>query len=311
MRRSSSPCGARIAASSAAPNTSGSDSDKKKAKQEATKEKQSRKAESAVNEKRQRRYRPRCPAGVQQRIVRARSQRLFLIERTQLSDVEWSFVVLGSTGNVYTVRIAHLPSCSCPDHQKGNVCKHILFVWIKVMGLSEMSQLIYQNALISSELNEAFGQMHYRMCQIGRGVLANDNVRSTYQKLTAPKQGDHAEAESFDEKDEVRRQPVEGDCPICFDPLDGAIVFCRAACGVNLHKTCMDAWKHNKNGETLTCPNCRSNWIDDGASKTKKYSSPEGYTNLGSLQGQSTQRDTSTYSEWYGYHPRDHKRRRR
>ena len=34
----------------------------------------------------------------------------------------------GSTGNVYEVTIGRQPSCTCPDNQKGNQCKHIVYV---------------------------------------------------------------------------------------------------------------------------------------------------------------------------------------
>ncbi len=33
------------------------------------------------------------------------------------------FVVLGSTGNEYAVRVGAVPSCSCPDALRGNHCK--------------------------------------------------------------------------------------------------------------------------------------------------------------------------------------------
>ncbi|KAI3976778.1 hypothetical protein MKX01_008636 [Papaver californicum] len=35
------------------------------------------------------------------------------------------FFILGSTGNVYTVRLSRTPSCNCPD--SAFPCKHILF----------------------------------------------------------------------------------------------------------------------------------------------------------------------------------------
>ena len=41
----------------------------------------------------------------------------------------------GSTGNVYTIVIQHLPTCDCPDYGKGNHCKHLLFVMLKVSRL--------------------------------------------------------------------------------------------------------------------------------------------------------------------------------
>jgi uncharacterized Zn finger protein len=42
------------------------------------------------------------------------------------------YAVLGSTGNVYEVHIKKVPMCSCPDFERGNLCKHVLFVMLKV-----------------------------------------------------------------------------------------------------------------------------------------------------------------------------------
>ena len=61
-------------------------------------------------------------------------QRFFLIDREkQEGALSEKFLVLGSTGNVYTVMIKHVLSCDCPDALKGNHCKHILFVLIRVL----------------------------------------------------------------------------------------------------------------------------------------------------------------------------------
>jgi len=34
----------------------------------------------------------------------------------------------GTTGNIYSITINQVPSCTCPDNQKGNQCKHIVYV---------------------------------------------------------------------------------------------------------------------------------------------------------------------------------------
>ncbi|CAI5508726.1 unnamed protein product, partial [Closterium sp. Naga37s-1] len=44
-----------------------------------------------------------------------------------------NFHVLGATGNVYTVTISQQPSCTCPDYGNGNLCKHVLFVLLRVL----------------------------------------------------------------------------------------------------------------------------------------------------------------------------------
>lgn len=271
--------------------------------------------------KRLKKYRPTCSRKVQERIARARTQRLFLVEPpTKPAGNEIDMIrectVLGSTGNIYKVIIGPLVQCTCPDHQQGNICKHILFVMLKVVGLPENSPLLYQAALVSGELKNIFELLDKRMAQVGRtnggGVMANSRVRKAYQDLTSPAKP--KQEEDFKDNDEqektltgAARQPTEGgECPICFDPLLPAgsnqrkeqIVFCKAMCGYNFHKVCMSTWKT----QSSTCPNCRAEWLENDESFAARaaVSSPEGYTNLGRLQGQSTARDTSSYSEWFG-----------
>ena len=70
------------------------------------------------------------------RIARALNQRLYLIEQEE-EDSGRKYAVLGSTGNVYTVKVGPLVSCDCPDAAKGNVCKHQLFVMLKVLRAEE------------------------------------------------------------------------------------------------------------------------------------------------------------------------------
>jgi hypothetical protein len=47
------------------------------------------------------------------------------------------------------------------------------------------------------------------------------------------------------EENDGNRRPVDGDCPICFQEMIEAtekIVWCKSACGNNLHKQCFDQW---------------------------------------------------------------------
>ncbi|PKK71721.1 hypothetical protein RhiirC2_412787 [Rhizophagus irregularis] len=52
-------------------------------------------------------------------MIRAEQQRIYLIERNKINDLREKFVIVGPAGNVYTVTIAHLPDCNCPDFTKG------------------------------------------------------------------------------------------------------------------------------------------------------------------------------------------------
>ncbi|CAM9475269.1 unnamed protein product, partial [Phaeothamnion confervicola] len=138
---------------------------------------------AAPVEKRAARYRSSCAAGVRDRISRAMSQRMYLIERSDESAsgaLAHRFTVLGSTGNVYEVRIAKGPSCSCPDHGRGNVCKHILFVFLKVLKVRFDSPLIYQTALLQSELDSIFFAAPFSP----GAATASASVRAAFARAT-------------------------------------------------------------------------------------------------------------------------------
>jgi len=65
-----------------------------------------------------------------------------------------------------------------------------------------------------------------------------------------------------DEPKDGNGKPVEDDCPICcmeFDEASNEIVWCRAACGNNVHKECFGQWAKTKAGN-VTCPFCRIPW---------------------------------------------------
>lgn len=263
-------------------------------------------------EKRLAKYRSTCSQKTRARIDRAKTQRMYLVSRGDVSpdSLECKFVVLGSTGNVYTVKICKKSSCSCPDFQKGNLCKHVLFVLLKVIGIDSNSPLVYQAALLESELQELFDCMERRAQRVGGGgisddVLANEQVRTTY---AAGLKGSVDIEASLDNGTKRKSVDQDADCPICFDSLQsGTLTFCRGTCGTNFHQDCIQRWLGQQRGQH-TCPNCRQPWQTTDAASTSTLS--EGYTNLGQLQGLSPERDTSTYSQWSPPYSSGYKRRR-
>jgi hypothetical protein len=125
----------------------------------------------------------------------------------------------------------------------------------------------YQLALLSSELRDIF---------------------AAAPPIEDPNQGTGKDAGSD------KRKPIEGDCPICYSELgDGkseAIVWCRAACGQNLHQECFMAWARTKGGSVkVTCPMCRSVWEGDPGMVRKIEKSrgamSEGYVNVADQLG--------------------------
>jgi hypothetical protein len=98
-------------------------------------------------EQRGRPWRPYPSHDAQTRILRANTQRMFLVDRrsTTASGIGAAFDVLGSTGNIYTVTIARSVKCTCPDAARGNLpCKHVIFVLLKVLKVPSSNPLTWQ-----------------------------------------------------------------------------------------------------------------------------------------------------------------------
>ena len=188
--------------------------------------------------------------------------------------------IVGSTGNIYAVTISHLPSCTCPDSAKGNKCKHKVYALSTV--LKAPSHLQYQLALLTSELEEIFA---------------------------------HAPPIPTDLADDSRgnRKPTDGECPICYMDLDdehNKLVWCKAQCGHNLHKSCFDQWAKSQGGMEVRCVYCRTPWEtdirDSEAIKKAGEQDADGYLNVASQFGISRASDYSGYYREFAFSPKDH-----
>jgi hypothetical protein len=243
-----------------------------------------RDTDAPTEEKRARLFRKKAPQSYTAVKERALTQRLTVLcrERCGSDDMpQEKIIVTGSTGNVYTVSIGLIPSCDCPHAKKGNQCKHIVYVMLRVLKARE--EIAYQLALISSELRE---------------VIKNAPLIP----------GVETDSQDGTETADGNRKPIEGECPICYDNLGDkeAIVYCKASCGNNVHKTCMQNWMAASRGKA-TCPYCRANWEEDTGFEGKLSEvdtkglqrNEDGYVNVGSQLGLSGQRDMSTYHPFW------------
>ncbi|KAF2174408.1 hypothetical protein K469DRAFT_712944, partial [Zopfia rhizophila CBS 207.26] len=179
---------------------------------------------------------------------RALTQRLFLLHRERCGTEEVpeeKVQIAGNTGNVYTVHIKHALRCTCPHHLFGrNQCKHIVYVML--LALKAREELACRMAFTSAQLRDLF------------------------EHAPPIPSIDIEELATTDEK----RKPIEDDCPICcmeFKPEKEAIVYCKAACGNNIHKQCFDKWAQTKRDQysKVTCPYCRSEWQENEAPSKK------------------------------------------
>ena len=231
-------------------------------------------------EKRLRRWRAHAPSAYQEIRNRALTQRMIALDR-QRSDENpehpsETISLAGTTGNVYTICIDKVPTCNCPHAKKGNQCKHVVYVLSRV--LRAPPELEYQLAFTSSELRDIFAKA---------------------PPLPSEKASNDAQ--------DGNRKPVEGECPICctdFEPESSeTIVYCKTACGNNIHKYCFAQWAATKKGQTITCPFCRSPWQDEKVNLPEiakgDSKNAEGYVNLASQLGLSGRRDYSTYNSYW------------
>jgi len=286
---------------------------------------------AATPEKRLKRHRSKPTNAISARIERATTQRLYLISASQPATSSQyggpsiTLKILGSTGNVYDVTISKIPTCNCPDHAKGNLCKHLLFALIKVVGLPTASPLVYQSAYITQELDTIIEMLQNRAVQLQTGsvgtaasnILANEAVRHCFQDQKKGNRITDHDLYHDANTESIQRQEIQGaDCPICFDDLGGManldqLTFCQTTCGTNFHSDCIKMWTSQAvQARTPTCPACRQPWTDVMTGGHGHDSDvEEGYDNLGDLQGQSRVRDTSTYHS-YDCRERYKKRRR-
>ncbi|KAL9115438.1 MAG: hypothetical protein Q9227_000759 [Pyrenula ochraceoflavens] len=228
-----------------------------------------------VQEKRLRNKRSHPPKSYLEKLERAQTQRMIVVDRARnerescpTEDIN----IVGTTGNIYKVTVSHLPSCTCPDSQKGHQCKHIVYALHTVLRAPE--DLQYQLAFLSSELREIFAHAPPIPTET---ASSNDSSGN--------------------------RKPIEGECPICymdFDPDNNELVWCKAACGNNMHKSCFDQWKRTSSGG-VKCVYCRTPWQTDAGDVSDVIKSgqmnAEGYVNVAEQFGMSGMRDYSSYHQ--------------
>ena len=115
--------------------------------QPSPKKKKASPQKAKVEEKRLKRFRDHAPGSYLEKLHRATTQRwvmarlqyiiahpdfrMFVIDRARggtENNPEETIEMAGTTGNIYSITINQIPSCTCPDNRRGNQCKHIVYV---------------------------------------------------------------------------------------------------------------------------------------------------------------------------------------
>ena len=182
------------------------------------------------------------------------------------------------------------------------MCKHLFFVFRRVLHLSETNPILFQKALLQSELCEI---LEASTSESEAAVLASPTVRDRFLKLTGRASCDDEAgkeeaypASTVSHAAASGRRPIEAgdECPICFEGLcdakEGELVWCERqpasdhGCGKALHADCASRWAAAA-GERATCPFCRAPWKGSNSSNGSGGGGDgsEAYINLGELQG--------------------------
>jgi len=173
---------------------------------------------------------------------KALSQRLLLADFEIIVDENIaSFEIIGSTGNIYTVKINRFPSCSCPDYrQRQTTCKHIYFTLSKVL---QQPEEIWKKG---SDFDED---------QVAIFLARAQNLQDSRKHCVKKDSGiEIVEIFTDEEKKKQKDLKEQGECPICLcEFVHGEdVIFCYMTCGMNLHKMCFHRMKKEQ------CPMCRS-----------------------------------------------------
>ncbi|KAB8301045.1 hypothetical protein EYC80_002967 [Monilinia laxa] len=162
------------------------------------------------------------------------TQIMYLCARERWDDDgrEDRFLVIGTTGNLYCVHIGKNPSCTCFQALGRNLCKHIVFVLVKVLMLE--APLRYQVAFLSSEVES--------MLDV---VIIDD----------------------YCEQKPADNCPI---CLEKIDEDGDDITWCKSKCGISYHQSCQLRWatinwaeKQRVEDPTIVikCGCCRAPWI--------------------------------------------------
>ena len=151
-------------------------------------------------------------------------------------------VVVGTSGNVYHVTICIRPECSCKDYKAYNrywsLCKHILFLCVKVSGLS---------------LNNVI-----------QGILSKEDSMLVQSNLNM------VEASVSEQALVVYERFESNCCQICSgtrkqNDSKWVCSIYHSGCLSVYHNSCLSEWVRMNPSKRDECPTCKSGWSYDFA----------------------------------------------
>ena len=205
------------------------------------------------------------------RIERCFTDNLYLVESIPPNlneEKKRVYLIMGSTGNVYSVVITNKPTCTCPDfRQRKKRCKHIYFVLIRIMKV--------ENPIIKKFTNDNLDEMFNIIPLITNNLIVDKSKRDKFHEITNNIKSNNSKEINSKTDNKVKQRLNDNDiCPICLDNINNGkeLDYCKYSCGLTLHKKCFQMWEKRNKG---ICVFCRANWY-----KNKKKNKPNLYVNL-------------------------------
>ena len=206
------------------------------------------------------------------RIERCFTDNLYLVESIPPNlneEKKRVYLIMGSTGNVYSVVITNKPTCTCPDfRQRKKRCKHIYFVLIRIMKV--------ENPIIKKFTNDNLDEMFNNIPLITNNLIVDKSKRDKFYEITNNTKSNNNNEINSKKDNKVKQRLNDNDiCPICLDNINNGkeLDYCKYSCGLTLHKKCFQMWEKRNKG---ICVFCRADWYN----KNKKKSKPNLYVNL-------------------------------
>lgn len=184
------------------------------------------------------------------RIDRAFEQRIYLIEAHDETDKNkiFRFEIMGNSGTAYNITITEGKAiyCDCPDHKHSyNLCKHLLFVLIRVLGMTR---------------EQVFNEYYVPLITKTNPFNTSTNSIESCVRYMDKKAVLHLEAAETVDTQGKREVDEEESCPICLEDFGKEkLVWCKSQCKNYIHASCFTKWVKKK--EDATCVYCRAKWV--------------------------------------------------
>lgn len=177
------------------------------------------------------------------------------------------FRVLGTSGSDYAITFYPASKgaawqCTCPDFsRRRRPCKHIHFVWYRVLGATEDPFFDSVTAVQDCLLAHRIGHEHL----VANAHLPRPNVDDDLADLFI----EH-ETKILSDPIVAQRPYVGENCPICYEAFTSEcqVYFCESKCGNSVHQSCFQACVNF--GVKSQCPYCRHDMKPAGLQQPHK-----------------------------------------